>query len=201
MQGPVSASLHAPTSGKVKAVEPRYQPAQARMGDAIVIEPDGQGEAISGLAPLAQSLDEISREKIVEFAKEAGLVGLGGAAFPTAVKSTPPPGTAIDTYLLNGAECEPYLTADQRLMEEEAGAVAFGFQALMKGAGASRGIVCIEDNKPEAIAAMRSAISKASGLELAVMPTRYPRGGEKQLSRWSSAGKFRPRPVFRSTLA
>lgn len=179
-QGPVSASLHAPTSGKVKAIEPRYQPAQARMVDAIVIEPDGQGEVFPGLAPAATSLDGTPKEKIVELAKEIGLVGLGGAAFPAAVKLTPPPGTVIDTYLLNGAECEPYLTADQRLMEEEADAVVFGFQALMKGTGAPRGIVCIEDNKPEAIAAMQKAI-KVSGLELAVMPTRYPRGGEKQL--------------------
>lgn len=180
-QGPVSAALHAPTSGKVKAIESRYQPAQARMGDAIVIEPDGQNQLVEGLAPLGANLDNVPKEKIVELTREMGLVGLGGAAFPAAVKLTPPPTAKIDTYLLNGAECEPYLTADQRLMEEEADSVVLGFRALIKAAGGPRGIVCIEDNKPEAIEAMKKAMDKAGGLELAVMPTRYPRGGEKQL--------------------
>lgn len=180
-QGPVSAALHAPTSGKVKSIEPRYQPVQARMVEAIVIEPDGQGEAVPGMAPLASGLDGVSKEQIVGLAREMGLVGLGGAAFPAAVKLSPPPGALIDTYLLNGAECEPYLTADQRLMEEEAGAVIFGFRALMKGAGVQKGIVCIEDNKPGAIAAMKDAISPFKELDMAVMPSKYPRGGEKQL--------------------
>jgi len=180
-QGPVSASLHSPTSGKVKAIEPRYQPVLARMVDAVVVEPDGKNEAFEGLSPVATNLDAVSREKIVEIARDAGLVGLGGAAFPTAVKLTPPQGKAIDTYLLNGAECEPYLTADQRLMEEEAAEIVFGFRALMKAAGVPRGIVCIEDNKPEAIAAMGQAISPFKELDMAVLPSRYPRGGEKTL--------------------
>lgn len=179
--GPVSAAVHAPTSGKVKAVEARYQPVLARMVDAIVIETDGVGEAVEGLSPVAADLDGITKEKIVEVAREAGLVGLGGAAFPSAIKLTPPPGAVIDTYLLNGAECEPYLTADQRLMEEQAKAVVFGFRALMKGAGVAKGIVCVEDNKPEAIEALKGAIAQFKELELAVLPSRYPRGGEKQL--------------------
>ena len=179
--GPVSSALHAPTSGKVKAVEPRYQPVLARMIDAIVIETDGAGETVEGMAPVAEDLGAISREKIVEIAREAGLVGLGGAAFPTSVKLTPPPGAVIDTYLLNGAECEPYLTADQKIMEEQAEAVVFGFRALMKGAAVARGIVCIEDNKPEAVEAMKAAIAPFKEIELAVLPSRYPRGGEKQL--------------------
>ncbi|MEX0974313.1 MAG: electron transport complex subunit RsxC [Bacillota bacterium] len=179
--GPVSAALHAPTSGKVKAVEARYQPVLAWMVDAIVIEPDGLGETVEGLSPIATNLDDVSREKIVEIARETGLVGQGGAAFPAAVKLTPPPGAVIDTYLLNGAECEPYLTADQKLMEEQAGAVVFGFRALMKGAGVAKGIVCIEDNKPDAVTAMKRAMAPFGELDLAVLPSRYPRGGEKQL--------------------
>lgn len=179
--GPVSSALHAPTSGKVKAVEPRYQPVLARMVDAIIIETDGAGETVEGMVPVAEDLGAVSREKIVEIARSTGLVGLGGAAFPTSAKLTPRSGAVIDTYLLNGAECEPYLTADQRLMEEQADAVVFGFLALMKGAAVARGIVCIEDNKPEAVEAMRAAIAPFKELELAVLPSRYPRGGEKQL--------------------
>jgi hypothetical protein len=110
--GPVSAALHAPTSGKVKAVEARYQPVLARMVDAIVLEPDGANEMVPGLGPVAADLEGVSREKIVEIAREAGMVGQGGAAFPVSVKLTPPPTAKIDTYLLNGAECEPYLTAN-----------------------------------------------------------------------------------------
>jgi electron transport complex protein RnfC len=180
-QGVVSAALHAPTSGKVKAIEARYQPALGRQVQAIVIEPDGEHALYEGVAPVGTDLGGISKEKIQETAREAGLVGLGGAAFPTAVKLSPPPGKPIDTYLLNGVECEPYLTADQRLMEESAALVVFGFRALMKGSGVSKGIICIEDNKPEAIRAMEQAAQPFPELEVAVLSHRYPRGGEKQL--------------------
>jgi len=180
-QGAVSACLHAPTSGKVKAIEPRYQPVLGREVDAIVLTPDGENTLYEGIAPVGDDLEAISQEKIREVVREAGLVGLGGAAFPTAVKLTPPPGKTIDTYLLNGVECEPYLTADQKLMEESAADVVFGFRALMKGAGVKKGIICIEDNKPDAIKAMEEAAKPYPELEIAVLSHRYPRGGEKQL--------------------
>lgn len=180
-QGAVSACLHAPTSGKVKAIEPRYQPVLGREVDAIVLTPDGENTLYEGIAPVGDDLEAISQEKIREVVREAGLVGLGGAAFPTAVKLTPPPGKIIDTYLLNGVECEPYLTADQKLMEESAADVVFGFRALMKGAGVKKGIICIEDNKPDAIKAMEEAAKPYPELEIAVLSHRYPRGGEKQL--------------------
>lgn len=180
-QGAVSAAVHAPTSGKVKAVEDRYHPVQGRLCQAIVLEPDGLNELDESVRPRASAVEDITKEDLVALAREIGLVGLGGAAFPTAVKLTPPPNKPIDTYLLNGIECEPYLTADDRIMVEEPHDVVFGFRALMKSAGVKRGIVCIEDNKPEAIEAMREAIKPFGELELAVVPTRYPRGGEKQL--------------------
>lgn len=179
-QGAISASLHAPTSGKVRAVEPRYQPVLGRPVDAIVIEPDGKHEMSPEVVPYP-GLDELSKEKIQALVREIGLVGLGGAAFPTAVKLVPPEGKIVDTYLLNGVECEPYLTADQRLMVEEAETIVLGFRALMKGAGVKRGIVCIEDNKPDAIESMKKAIGSFDGIELAVLPSKYPMGGEKQL--------------------
>ncbi len=176
--GVVSASLHAPTSGRIKAIEARYQPVQARLGDAIILEPDGE----DSMAPAtAVSLDRLSREDIQTLARETGLVGLGGAAFPAAVKLAVPSSKPIDTYLLNGIECEPYLTADQRLMVEEPEVIVIGFRAFMKGVGVSNGIVCIEDNKPEAIESMRKAAKAFEDIQVAVLPTRYPQGGEKQL--------------------
>ncbi|NLC15174.1 MAG: electron transport complex subunit RsxC [Firmicutes bacterium] len=179
--GFVSVPLHAPTSGVIKAIEPRYHPGQARMCEAIILEPDGKHEPAEELSPAASDLDGISPDEIRELARQAGIVGLGGAAFPTSVKLAPPEDKPIDTYLLNGSECEPYLTADHRLMLEQADKVMFGFKGLMKAAGVRRGIVCIEDNKPDAIEAMKQALSAYDGLELAVLSTRYPRGGEKQL--------------------
>ncbi len=180
-QGAVSAAVHAPTSGKVKAVEARYHPIQGRLSQAVILEPDGLNETHESVRPRASAVEDISREDLLELSREIGLVGLGGAAFPTAVKLTPPPVKPIDTYLLNGIECEPYLTADDRLMVENPYDVVFGFRALMKAAGVNRGIVCIEDNKPDAIQAIQEAIGAFQELELAVVPSRYPRGGEKQL--------------------
>jgi electron transport complex protein RnfC len=190
----VSAALHAPTSGKIKAIEPRYQPVQGRVGDVIIIEPDGQGELSSHVSPVSSSIEDLPPEKIVEIAREMGLVGLGGAAFPTAVKLSPPPGKSIDTYLLNGAECEPYLTSDQRVMTESSEDVVFGFRALMKAVGVRRGIVCIEDNKPEAIRAMQKAVEPFENIELAVLSSRYPRGGEKQLVQAVTGREVPPPP-------
>jgi len=180
-QGVVSAALHAPTSGTVKAIEPRFHPVQARMADAIILEPDGKHETCEKLSAEVSGPNGISAERILALAREIGLVGLGGAAFPTAVKLSPPKDKPIDTYLLNGAECEPYLTADHRLMLENPGKVILGFRAFMKASGVKRGIVCIEDNKPDAIEAMKKAILPYDELEIAVLSTRYPRGGEKQL--------------------
>ncbi|HON87575.1 MAG TPA: electron transport complex subunit RsxC [Bacillota bacterium] len=180
-QGAISAALHAPTSGIIKSIEPRFHPVQGRMVDAIIMQPDGLNDDSGALAPIASNLDEIAPERLRETARQMGLVGLGGAAFPTDVKLSPPKDKPIDTYLLNGAECEPYLTADYRLMVEEPEKVVFGFRAFMKASGVRRGIVCIEDNKPKAIEAVKRAIEPFDGIELAVLTSRYPRGGEKQL--------------------
>ena len=177
----VSATVHASTSGVVRAVEDRYHPILAKPVTAVVIEPDGKGETWEGVTPGTDDLSRLSPEEIVKIARNAGLVGLGGAAFPTSVKLSPPKDKPIDVYLLNGAECEPYLTCDARLMVEKAEEIVFGFRAMIKAVGASKGIVCIEDNKPEAIAAMEKAISGIPGLEICVLKTRYPQGGEKQL--------------------
>lgn len=180
-QAVVSAPVHASTSGVVKAVEERYHPILAKPVTAVVIEPDGKHEFATGLKPLSGDLSAMSPEDIVRVAREAGLVGLGGAAFPTSVKLSPPRDRRIDVYLLNGVECEPYLTCDARLMVEHSEEIVFGFRAMMKAVGAPKGIVCIEDNKPDAIAAMEKAISVDPQIEMCVLRTRYPQGGEKQL--------------------
>ncbi len=176
--GAVSAALHAPVSGRVKSIEPRYQPVQARLGDAIILEPDGKGLSVD---MAGTDVDRLSKQDILALVRDMGLVGLGGGAFPTSVKLSPPPSKRIDTYLLNGIECEPYLTADQRLMEEEPGTIVTGLRAFMKCLDVKTGIVCIEDNKPEAVKAMEKAVKPFQGLRVEVLPTKYPQGGEKQL--------------------
>ncbi len=125
-------------------------------------------------------LDRFTPESITETVREAGLVGMGGAAFPTWVKLAPNPERPVDTLMVNGCECEPYLTADSRLMIEAAAPVVTGSLLAARSAGAERIVVAIEDNKPEAIAAMRVA-ADGTGVEIQSVPTKYPQGAEKQL--------------------
>ncbi|MBI5902769.1 MAG: electron transport complex subunit RsxC, partial [Deltaproteobacteria bacterium] len=131
----VSAPVHASISGKVKDIELCQHPNGVRV-PAIVIEGDGR-EKDWGAGAARPDLSAYSPEAIREAVREAGIVGMGGAAFPTSVKLSPPKGRAIDTVLLNGCECEPYLTADHRMMVEEPEKAVFGLKALMKATGAS----------------------------------------------------------------
>ncbi|HHY94786.1 MAG TPA: electron transport complex subunit RsxC, partial [Firmicutes bacterium] len=144
VQAAVAAPVHASVAGKVVAVEPRPHPA-GRDTPAVVIEGDGTGATVD-LSPYPDP-DDLSPPELQQIIREGGIVGLGGAAFPTAVKLRPPAGTVIDTYLLNGAECEPFLTADHRLMVENPESIVLGLRALMKAAGAGKAVVAIEDNK------------------------------------------------------
>ncbi|NLY90142.1 MAG: electron transport complex subunit RsxC [Firmicutes bacterium] len=176
-KGMVSVPLHASISGKVAAIEPRPHVCGS-MAPAIVIEGDGADRLAPGLSA-NRRLEELAAEEIKALMKEAGLVGMGGAAFPTHVKYNPPAGK-VDYVLLNGAECEPYLTCDHRLMVEKADDVILGLQAFMKAAGAPRGVIGVEANKPDAIAALRQA---AAGLPVTILPlkVKYPQGEEKML--------------------
>jgi len=176
--GFVSVPVHAPISGKVTDVG-LYPHPFGSMQEAVVIESDGKDQW-TDLPPKAQP-DSLSGEEIKDRIRNAGIVGLGGAAFPTHVKLSPPPAKHIDTVLLNAAECEPYLTADDRLMREEPRRVVSGFQALQKVLGAANAVICIEENKPEAIGAIEKAVSKAKGVRVATLHVKYPQGGEKQL--------------------
>lgn len=179
-KGYVSVPSHASISGKVKAIEKRPHPVG---GDvlSIVIESDGNDELASSIAPipnyLAQEVDDM-KKKI----QEAGLAGMGGAAFPTHVKLSPPADKPIDTFILNGAECEPFLTADHRLMLERPNEILEGVRIIMKILGCKTGFIAIEKNKPDAIALMQRLLSKTGDdIKVIALNVKYPQGAEKQL--------------------
>jgi len=178
-RGELSAAVHAPTSGRILALEPRPIPHPSGMADdCLVLEPDG--EERWGPRHSIPDWQEKSPSALLQQLRQAGIVGLGGAGFPTAVKLAPR--QPIDTLLINGVECEPYITADDMLMRERAEAVLLGVRILRHIVQPRREtLIAIEDNKAEAIAAMRAAIGDEDGLEVVVIPTRYPSGGEKQL--------------------
>lgn len=176
--GMVSVPLHASISGKVVAIEPRPHVCGHPV-PAIVIESNGADRLSPDLKAL-ENLEARSAAEIRDLMKAAGLVGMGGAAFPTHVKYCPPEGKQVDYVLLNGAECEPFLTCDHRLMVEKADDVLLGLQAFMKAVGAPQGVIGVEANKPDAIAALQKA---AVGLPVTILPlqVKYPQGEEKML--------------------
>lgn len=181
--GYVSAPVHAPTSGVVMAIEERAVPHPSGLRAlCIVLEPDGLDEAMQAFEPWPD-FNAIAPLLLRERVREAGIVGLGGAVFPSAVKLAGTPGTVIHTVLLNGAECEPYITCDDRVMRERADEVLRGGQILMHVVGAEKCLVGVEDNKPEAIAAVRAAAVQLADarFEIVQIPTIYPSGAEKQL--------------------
>ncbi len=177
----VTAPVHAPVSGTVKAIKPYLHPT-GRQLPAVIIESDGE----DALYPDLEGKDDpssLSVDEIVAAVREAGIVGLGGAAFPSHVKLKPPPNRNVDTLLVNGAECEPFLSGDHRLMVEESLSIAAGVELVMKVLGVGRACVCIENNKPDAIEAMERAVSELalSGVEVVGLETLYPQGAEKTL--------------------
>jgi Na+-translocating ferredoxin:NAD+ oxidoreductase subunit C len=190
-QGPISAAVHAPASGMISAVEIGAT-ASAFPGLLIALKPGPPPPPKDGDEPLDASplrlpplsLAEATAEQIVERAREAGLVGQGGAAFPTAVKLSPPKDKPVEVLILNGCECEPYLTRDDRLMIERPAELLEGAALCARALGVGRVVIGVEDNKPRAIAALRQAITHEShGLRLSVLPlkTKYPQGAEKML--------------------
>lgn len=172
----VSAPVHASVSGEVIAIEER----PLLNGDkvlAVVIKNDGRDELATGQKHA--DLTKLSADTIRQGVRQAGIVGMGGAGFPTHVKLNPP--KPVDTILINAAECEPYLTCDHRLMVERASEMVQGLLAMMKAAGAQRGVVGIEANKPDAVKAVQEAVQNYEQLSVEVLQVRYPQGAEKQL--------------------
>lgn len=178
-KGFVSSPVHSSVSGKVVAVEPRLYSGGMAV-PCVVIESDMQNTVSSEIAPKGD-LPGLSSEEVKSIIKEAGIVGMGGATFPTHVKLAPPPDKKVDTVILNGAECEPYLTSDHRLMLEYPEDVVFGLQALMKALGVQKGYIGIETNKPDAIEKVYEAAKGIEGIEVVALKTKYPQGAEKQL--------------------
>ena len=178
-QGFVSANIYSSVSGTVKAVEPRLTVSGAKML-SVVVENDNQYEKAEGVGQ-KRNYEELSKEDIRNLIKEAGIVGMGGAGFPTHIKLTPKDDSKIEYVLVNGAECEPYLTSDYRVMLEEPENVVRGLKVILKLFEHAQGIIAIEDNKPEAIKIMSQAVQNESRIQVKVLKTKYPQGAERQL--------------------
>jgi len=175
--GFISSPVHSSVSGTVTAIETRLH---ATRGEclSVVIQSDGKNTLHESVQP-HKDLDSLTPDEIVDIVREAGIVGMGGAGFPTSVKLKPP--KPIDTILLNGCECEPLLTADHRVLLEYADDVIFGLKAIIKTVGAEKGIIVIEDNKPDAIELLQTKTADISDIEVVVAKTKYPQGAEKML--------------------
>lgn len=172
----VSAVIHASIAGTVKEIS-EIVTANGNV-KAVVIEGDGSEE--KAYIEEINSLESFTPEEIIAKIKNAGITGLGGASFPAHVKISPPADKPIDTVIINGAECEPYLTADQLQMEEAPEKVVKALQALMKALSASKGYIAIEDNKPNAIGKIKEA-ANGTDIDVAVFKTKYPQGDEKRI--------------------
>ncbi|NSL54883.1 electron transport complex subunit RsxC [Uliginosibacterium aquaticum] len=178
--GKISAPLHAPTSGTIVAIDEAVVPHPAALTDvAIHLRPDGLDEWI----PLKSELYPInlSEREISDRVEDAGIVGMGGASFPSAVKLSLGHRSKVTTLMLNGSECEPYLSCDDRLMQENAHAIIEGARLILKATGATRVLAGIEDNKPEAILAMKLAAKPFPEVHIVKIPSRYPMGADRQL--------------------
>ncbi len=175
--GFISAPVHSSVSGTVVAIEDRPH-ANRGTCPAIVIENDGLDVLHESVKP-NKPLDDLTPDEIINIVKEAGIVGMGGAGFPTYVKLKP--GKPIDAVLVNACECEPMLTADHQVLLTYADEIIFGLKAAMKTVDAPRGVIVIEDNKPDAIELMTAKVAAEPGLEVCVAKTKYPQGGEKML--------------------
>lgn len=176
--GFVSAPVHSSVSGKVIAIS-EFPNAMGRMVNSIVIENDLREEWTA--LKDAPDYMNLPVEELKEKIKAAGIVGLGGAAFPTAVKLSPPKEKPIDVVIINGAECEPYLTADYRLMIEKPKEIIEGLKILMKVLGVTKGYIGIENNKPDAVSKMSEAAKGEAGIEVMALEVKYPQGAEKML--------------------
>ena len=171
--------VHASVSGEVIAVGP-VQTILNPAAMAVTIKNDFKDEWVDGLEPLGD-VETAPVEKIVPAIKNAGICGMGGASFPTHVKFAVKEGQYCDTIVLNGAECETHLTCDHRLMLEQSKRIVDGLRAAMRALDVKKGVIAIEDNKPDAIEAMRKAAAGREGVEVMPLMTKYPQGGEKQL--------------------
>jgi electron transport complex protein RnfC len=174
----VSAPIHAPVSGKVKRIERALHPLGQKVM-SVFIEPDGENQK-AYLEPLGDDIDHLDAEQMNKRVLEAGIVGLGGATFPSHVKFAPPKDKPIEILIINGCECEPYLTADYRLMLERPVDIIIGARMIGKILGVKEIIVAVEDNKPDAMKKFEES-DNGNGVRYTLTHTKYPQGGEKML--------------------
>ena len=184
--GFVSAHIHASVSGTVKNIEPRLTTGGTK-AESIIIENDGEYEVMERPAPA--NWQEMDRKDLLEVIQDAGIVGLGGAGFPTHVKLSPKNPDSIDYIIVNGSECEPYLTSDYRRMLEEPEKVVTGLEIVLHMFPQASGIIAIEDNKPEAIRIMKEQTADHPKIQVNVMKTKYPEGAERQLI-YANTGRY-----------
>ncbi len=179
--GFVSANIHSPVSGTVNKIDVTKD-AWGMAMPAIFIDVEGD-EWLPEIdrTPVVNNLCKLEAKEIIDKVKAAGIVGLGGACFPTHVKLMPPPGKTPEVLIVNGVECEPYLTCDHQLMLEHGEEIMIGIQILMKALNISKAVIGIEKNKPDAIEVMRNLASRVLGVSVQPLNLRYPQGGEKQL--------------------
>jgi electron transport complex protein RnfC len=179
-RGFVSAPVHASVSGQVKSVGSHLSP-MGRQVLSVTIENDGNDELFPEIKPVRNDVIDYSPEEVRKAVSEAGIVGLGGAAFPTSVKLSPPEEYPTDVLVINGAECEPYLTTDFRLMIEEPDALIAGAEVIKQTVGAKKIFLGIEDNKEDAISLFEKKLTGRSDFQVVPLETRYPQGYEKTL--------------------
>ncbi len=177
-RGFVSSPIYASASGTVKAIEPR-RVAVGDMVDSIVVENDGLFEEVA-YTPCADT-SSLSKEEIIEKVKDAGVVGMGGAGFPTHVKLSPKNPEQIEYVIANCAECEPYLTADYRRMLENPKELIAGMKIILQLFDKALGVLAIEDNKPDCIEKLTELVKDEPRIDVCVLQTKYPQGGERQL--------------------
>ena len=194
--GFMSASIHSSVSGKVAKIDSIVDASGLRK-PAIFIDVDGDewDPSIDRSDKLVLQ-STMSREEIVERIKNCGIVGMGGACFPTHVKLCPPKEFTIDTLIVNAVECEPYLTADHRLLLECPDQIIIGIKVILKVLGIDRAVIGVEENKPDAIELMRSKLSMVSGIEVMPLKMKYPQGGEKQLIEAVTGRQVPPPPAL-----
>lgn len=178
-QGFVSAHVISSVSGTVKAIEQRPTVSGA-MCESIVIENDGAYKTVEGFG-VKRDYTKLSKEEIRQYVKDAGIVGMGGAGFPTHIKLTPKKDDAIDYVIVNGAECEPYLTSDYRMMLEESEKIVGGLKIMLRLFEKAQGIILIEDNKPEAIQKLSELVKNEERITVKSAKTKYPQGAERQI--------------------
>ncbi len=172
----IYAPIHSSVSGTVTALEERPHATRGTCL-SVVISSDGKNTVHESVKP--HKLEELTSDEIIEIVRQAGIVGMGGAGFPTAVKLKP--NKPIEAVLLNGCECEPYLTADYQVLLNYADDVIFGLQAMLKAVDAPKGVIVIEDNKPDAIALMEAKTAHIPNIQIVTAKTKYPQGAEKML--------------------